>query len=158
MPHIKIRRYRRRDRAAVLRITRESFGGYCLDENIEAAFGRLADTSWQDRKAAGVDSDLTRNPEHCLVAVHDADVVGYVCTRLYRYTATGHIANLAVSPEHQGRGIGRALLEASLRHFRKCGMRHARIETLEQNERGLHLYPVLGFREVGRQVFYFREL
>ncbi len=153
-----IRRCKRRDRKAVLRITEESFGGFCLDSNIEERFGQLAGTTWRDRKRAGVDYDLRQNAEHAFVAEIGGEVVGYVCGRIYRSTGIGHVANMAVDPDYQGRGIGRSLLEKALEHFRECGMRYARIETLEQNYKGRRLYPSLGFEEVGRQVFYFREL
>ncbi len=158
MDQCRIRKYSRRDRDAVLRITAESFEEFCLDWNIEQEFGPLADTNWQERKRAGVDYDLVRNPEHTFVAQVRGQVVGYVCTRLYRTTSIGHVANMAVDQDYQGRGIGKALLRAALKHFRDCGLRYARIETLEQNYKTRQLYPSFGFREVGRQVFYFREL
>ena len=46
----------------------------------------------------------------------------------------------------------------TMQHFRDEGMEYARIETLQQNERGRRFYPKLGFEEVGRQVFYVKEL
>jgi hypothetical protein len=29
---------------------------------------------------------------------------------------------------------------------------------MEQNDTGKHLYPAFGFKEIGRQIFFFREL
>lgn len=153
-----MRRYRRRDRKAILRITEESFEGFCLDENMEKHFGRIADTTWKERKRDGIDYDLRHNPEHVLVAKADGRVVGFVCTRIYRSQATGHIANMAVARDCQGQGVGKILMRHALSHFRKQGMRYARIETLEQNYKGQSLYPAFGFKEVGRQIFYLREL
>ncbi|MGD2175528.1 MAG: GNAT family N-acetyltransferase [Candidatus Brocadiaceae bacterium] len=158
MSEAQIRKYAKRDRAAVLRITDASFGGFCVDSNIEEHFGLLAGTSWQDRKRAGIDHDLRRHPKHAFVAEIGGEIVGFVCTRLYRTTCIGHIANIAVEPAHQGMGVGRQLLQAALEHFRQCGMRYARVETMEQNYKGRKLYPSLGFEEVARQVFYLREL
>lgn len=153
-----IRRYKRRDREAVLSITEKSFGSFCLDSNIEERFGTVGGTTWQDRKRSGIDYDLRNNPEHTFVAEVDGQVVGYICGRTYRSTSIGHVANMAVHPDHQGHGVGRKLLGKTLEHFRECGMRYARIETLEQNYKARRLYPSVGFEEVGRQVFYFREL
>jgi len=155
---LTIRRYKRRDRKIVLRITEESFGPFCLDGNIEERFGTVAGTTWQDRKRSGIDYDLRKNPEHTFVAEMDGRVVGYVSGRIYRSTSIGHVANMAVHPEYQGRGAGRKLLAAMIEHFRECGMRYARIETLEQNYKGRRFYPSVGFEEIGRQIFYFREL
>ena len=153
-----IRKYRRRDRHRIMEITQEAFDGVSVDSLIERGFGRVADTSWQQRRATSVDYDLEANPEQTLVAEQDGEVVGYVCARLYRQYLIGHVANLAVAPEHQGQGIGRALLEACLGAFREAGMKYARVETLDSNERGQRLYPSAGFREVARQIHYFMEL
>jgi ribosomal protein S18 acetylase RimI-like enzyme len=158
MSDVVVRVYRRRDRDAVLRITEESFGDFCLDANMERHFGRIAETTWQQRKREGIEYDLRRNHDHAFVAELGGEVVGYACTRVYREHSTGHVANMAVALGHQNQGIGKLLLQACLDHFRDCGMRYARIETLEQNRRGQHLYPSFGFREIGRQIFYFREL
>ena len=38
------------------------------------------------------------------------------------------------------------------------GMTHGKIETLDQNEVGLHLYPKMGFEEVARQVHFVKKL
>jgi ribosomal protein S18 acetylase RimI-like enzyme len=45
-----------------------------------------------------------------------------------------------------------------LEHFRRNGVECARIETLEQNPIGQHLYPAVGFREVARQIHYAMRL
>ena len=155
---IKVRRYRRRDRDAVLRITRTSFVGMCLDSAIEKHFGPVSNTTWQDRKWDGIEWDLRHRPGDVLIAEVDDEVVGYMCTRLYYDYSIGHVANMAVEREFQGRGVGKALMRAALDHFRNCGMRYARIETLEENYKGRNFYPAFGFKEVGRQIHYFRDL
>ncbi len=85
-------------------------------------------------------------------------MVGYVTTRLSPTSGIGWIPNLAVDPAHQGKGLGRALLEHALEFFRARGMEIARIETLEQNPIGQSLYPSLGFAEVARQIHYAMRL
>ena len=158
MSDVSIRNYRRSDRQTVLQITEESFGGFCLEAEMEEHFGLIAETTWQERKRGGIDYDLRCNPEHTLVAEQGGEVVGYLCSRVYRDQKMGHIANLAVAREQQGQGIGKMLLAAALEHLRDCGMRYARIETLAGNYKGRKLYPAFGFKEVGRQVFFMREL
>ena len=56
--------------------------------------------------------------------------------------------------EARGQGLGRRLIEHALAHFRAAGMTIAKIETLEQNPIGRHLYPSVGFVEVARQIHY----
>ncbi len=40
----------------------------------------------------------------------------------------------------------------------QAGMELARIETLEQNHIGQHLYPKLGFTEFARQIYFAKDL
>ena len=157
-PQFVVRKYRRSDRDRVLAITADSFGEVCLEANMEAQFGLIAGTTWTERKQDGIDFDLRRYASHTFVAEAGEEVVGYIATRLYSNVLTGHIANMAVDRRFQGLGIGKGLMQAALDHFRQEGMQYARIETLEQNPRGQHIYPSFGFKEVGRQIFYFREL
>ena len=51
-------------------------------------------------------------------------------------------------------GVGRRLIEHAVAHFRAAGMTIAKIETLEQNSIGQHLYPSVGFVEIARQIHY----
>ena len=69
-------------------------------------------------------------------------------------TRIGWIHNLAVAEQTRGQGLGRWLIEHALAHFRSAGMKIAKIETLEQNSVGRHLYPSVGFVEVARQIHY----
>lgn len=153
-----VRPYRRSDRSDVLQITRETFDDVSLEAIIEKHFGEINDTDWAERKCSGIDSDLTYYAKSTFVAEFEHRVVAFVTTRLYHKYRIGHIANLAVKVEFQGRGIGRALVEHSLRFFRDAGMQHARIETMDNNEKGQKFYPSMGFKEIGRQIFYFRDL
>jgi ribosomal protein S18 acetylase RimI-like enzyme len=50
------------------------------------------------------------------------------------------------------------LLEHALERFRAAGMTVAKIETLDQNPVGQHLYPSVGFKEVARQIHYAMRL
>ena len=153
-----IRRYRARDLPELRRIAVESFDGVCSEQNVEEAFGKLGGSDWRDRLSLCIERDIQWWPEGVFVAEHDGRVVGFVSTATDRATRTGHIRNLAVAEEYRSRGIGRALIEEAQNYFRNNGMKFARIETLEQNERCVGLYPALGFTEVGRQVLFFKEL
>ncbi len=146
------------DRDAILDITVRAFDGVSIDQNIERRYGPIAGVGWQKRKRAHLEADLATEAAGVLVAEVEGQVVGYVTTRTDARTRIGRIPNLAVDPEHQGQGLGRQLLEAALDHLREAGMTFARIETLEQNERCMALYPRLGFEEVARQVHFIRPL
>jgi hypothetical protein len=74
MAEVTIRTYRRADCEAVMRITEESFEGFCMDYYMEQHFGRIAGTTWQERKCDGIEYDLRRHGEHTLVAELDGEV------------------------------------------------------------------------------------
>jgi len=153
----QIRRFRPPDREAVLEIAKNAFAGVNLDENIEMEFGP-AGKAWSEHKQDVVEYDLINNPSLVLIAERYNKTVGFVCARIYQRRSTGHISNLAVKGECRGKKIGRSLVKESMDLLRSKGVEFVRIETLEQNQRGKHLYPSLGFREVGRQIFYFKKL
>lgn len=154
----RVRTFRRGDRDRILEITRSAFGDVCYEACVDKHFGPIEHADWAERKARGIDSDLTYYGKSTFVAEVDGLVVGYVTTRLYHGYSTGHIANLAVDVPYQGQGIGRALTEWCLAFFRESGMKYARIETMDNNVRGQKLYTSLGFEEVGRQIHYFMTL
>lgn len=153
-----IRPYRPDDLERLLEITALTFGPVSIDRNLERILGDFGPADWQTRKQAAIAADCAV-PDAVLVAVDPDDrPVGYVTTRANPDTGIGQIPNLAVDPEFQNRGLGRALLEAALDLLRARGMAVAKIETLEQNPVGQRLYPDLGFVEVARQIHYARRL
>ncbi|CAL8972341.1 L-methionine sulfoximine/L-methionine sulfone acetyltransferase [Propionicimonas sp. T2.31MG-18] len=88
-----------------------------------------------------------------LVADEDGEVVGYAAYGPFRAKA-GYAATMEhsvyVRPADQGRGIGRALLEAVVAAARANGV-HALIGGLSaDNEASVGLHRSLGFVEVGR--------
>lgn len=153
-----IRSYREHDLQRLQEITVASFEGVSIDRNIEVAFGLVGGRDWKARKARDVANDAAACPEGIFVAEEEGQVVGYITTRPDPFTRIGRIPNLAVDPAFRGRGIGSALIERALDYLRAAGMAMAKIETLEQNERGQALYPRFGFREVARQIHYVMPL
>lgn len=154
-----LRVFRPADLPRLQEITALTFGPVSIDRNLEERFGAFGPSDWQSRKRAAIALDCELQPDGVFVAVDDHDrPVGYVTTRLQPQSSIGWIPNLAVDPACQGQGLGRALLERALAFLKESGMELAKIETLEQNPIGQHLYPSLGFEEVARQVHYARRL
>ncbi len=153
-----IRSFREDDRATLKAITAEVFRPVSIDANIEDTFGLVAGLDWAQRKLRHIDADCDANPEGVFVAEEGGQVVGYITTRLDEVTKIGWIPNIAIRAAHKGRGLGHALLERALDYLRESGMVMAKIETLDQNPVGQHLFPKLGFVEVARQVHYVRPL
>jgi GNAT superfamily N-acetyltransferase len=70
-------------------------------------------------------------------------VVGYAIVG--RAARRGYVQRLAVAPELQGSGLGRALLVDGLRWLRRRGAARAVVNTQVDNERARRLYESLGF-------------
>ena len=88
----------------------------------------------------------------------DGQILGYITTRIDRQAGIGHIPNLSVRAAARGQGIGRQLIARALELFRQEGLELAKIETLDQNPVGQHLYPQCGFVEVARQIHFVMRL
>jgi [ribosomal protein S18]-alanine N-acetyltransferase len=82
-----------------------------------------------------------------------APVAGYCSYRLVADEL--QINNVAVGPEHRGRGYGRALVESALEHGRAAGARTALLEVRRSNLAALRLYLALGFAQVGERPRYY---
>jgi GNAT superfamily N-acetyltransferase len=154
---IRIRTYVESDRQRLKDITVICFEAVSIDRRIEEAFGVVGDKDWKWRKARHIDADANANPDGIFVAESDGSVVGYITSRLDSATRIGWIPNLAVLPEYQGRGVGKSLMNVCFDYLRSRGMEGVRIETLEHNRAGARFYPQMGFREVARQIHYFKR-
>jgi ribosomal protein S18 acetylase RimI-like enzyme len=153
---IVIRPYRPSDRDAVIALTVAAFDGVSIDHNLDRRLGPVAGRDWRWRKGRDVERDIDTPGSELAVAEYEetGEVAGYVTLFMDQESRIGWIHNLAVEAGLRGQGLGRRLIEHALDHFRKGGMTVARIETLEQNSVGRHLYPSVGFQEVARQIHF----
>ncbi|HZW30781.1 MAG TPA: GNAT family N-acetyltransferase [Isosphaeraceae bacterium] len=153
---IVIRPFRESDRPTVRELTVAAFEGVSIDHNIDRRLGPIAGRDWRWRKSRDVDRDIDLLGAELAVAEDEQSgaVVGYVTMQCDAETRIGWIHNLVVGDAARGQGLGRRLIEHALRYFRAAGMTVAKIETLEQNAVGRHLYPSVGFVEVARQIHY----
>lgn len=155
---VRIRPYQPEDLPTLKQLTVEAFDGVSIDQGMEKQFGVIHGHDWQWRKARHLDVDVTRDPAGVFVAELDGQIVGCITTWQDREGGIGHIPNIAVAARFRGQGLGRQLIEHAKQYFRSCSLTHAKIETLEQNATGQHLYTSLGFREVARQIHLVSEL
>lgn len=82
-------------------------------------------------------------------------VVGYVVA--WFAADEGEVANLAVREPTRRRGIGAALLDATLREARRRGALMMFLEVRQSNEAARRLYASRGFEEVGRRSKYYQH-
>ncbi|WP_298866431.1 GNAT family N-acetyltransferase [uncultured Gimesia sp.] len=155
---MKIRPYQPEDLAVLKEITVEAFRGVSIDEGIEQEYGLINGHDWKWRKAAHVEADARREPEGIFIAEESGRIVGYISTWHDSEAGIGYISNMAFVPEYRGQGLGRQLLEYALEQFRRFNLSLAKIETLEQNSIGNHLYTSLGFKEIVKQIHFVAPL
>lgn len=154
-----IRPYCPADLEKLKEITGICFAGVSIDANIEAQFGPIGGRDWRWRKLRHIDQDVEgARAQGVFVWEEEGQVLGYITTRIDAESRIGWIPNLAVRPQHQGRGLGRKLMEHALDYLHRQGMEAVKIETLAQNAIGSLFYPSMGFREVARQIHYLMRL
>lgn len=69
----------------------------------------------------------------------------------YRRNDHMHLENVAVCSQHQGKGIGRTLIEYCETKTRDAQLTAVELYTNEKMAENLTLYPRLGYREIGRR-------
>jgi ribosomal-protein-alanine N-acetyltransferase len=79
--------------------------------------------------------------------------LGYVCRWIVGQE--GHILNLAVHPDHRGRGLGQLLVESVIADTIGAGAESVTLEVRRGNRAALRLYQKLGFVEQGVRKNYY---
>ena len=105
---------------------------------------------WSEASVAG---ELANELSLWLVAVEGETVLGYVGSQTVLDSTD--ILNVAVSPDHQGCGIGRALLTELEQRLRQQGVTEVLLEVRPSNAPAIALYTSLGFIQVGRRPNYY---
>ncbi|HEY4218994.1 MAG TPA: GNAT family N-acetyltransferase [Gemmatimonadaceae bacterium] len=97
-------------------------------------------------------SQLDEPDAFILVAEGDGAVLGYAFATVegFDYMSlrgpAGVLNDIVVDPDHRHRGIGRALLDATLAALTKRGTPRVVLSTAEQNSGAQHLFAEAGFR------------
>ena len=98
--------------------------------------------------------DATHLPDHRFVALDGGRVVGWVAVSSVsdRCVYGGVVENsVYVAPEAQGRGVGRALLEALVASTEAAGVWTIQTGIFPENAASLRVHERAGFRVVGRR-------
>jgi ribosomal-protein-alanine N-acetyltransferase len=108
---------------------------------------------WSDATFRGL---LRRKDVDALVAIDDDDrLAGYVIA--WGVYDQGELANLCVTDDQLGTGLGRRLLDEVMARLEARGIRQVFLEVRESNVRARRFYERHGFREVGRRRRYYVE-
>jgi ribosomal protein S18 acetylase RimI-like enzyme len=120
------------------------------------SFARL-NYDWIERffRVEPYDRELLENPIEQIInkggqiyiALLNGEPVGTVAL-LFVGENTYELAKMAVSPEAQGRGIGRKLMAACIEHARFAGASEILLESNTLLDAAIHLYRRFGFVEI----------
>ena len=145
LPHL-LRPFRPDDLSAVIEINR-----VCLPENYSPYFFMEVYKSC---------------PEAFIVAEIDRKVEGYIMCRLefgfsdvrrFRMVKKGHIVSVAVLPDYRRQGIGRELVNASLKALELHGAEECFLEVRAVNDEAVALYKQMGFDTVRTASHYYHD-
>lgn len=114
---------------------------------------------WRTRQVDEVSTLLDAEPEKVWLATQDDELAGFVGISIHPEDQMGEVHIIAVSPEYQRQGIGKALMEFAERHIRATGMKMVMVETVGDSghESARRTYEALGYESwpVAR---YFKQL
>jgi ribosomal protein S18 acetylase RimI-like enzyme len=139
----RLRPVRRDDLGTVARIIHASHLG-----SLDAAFNMTYATPGHCR--AFVDTLVLRagcgrfDPVASLLAEDDRDAVGVVLASRLSPT-NGHVCQVSVRPEAQGRGLGTLLMSATMRALAQQGLESASLSVTVGNRQAYRMYERLGF-------------
>lgn len=134
-----------------------------------AAFSNHPEQSnWNERDLQIRFNEDWFDPTGFLVAEIDGQMCGFCWTKIHGghshkhsdnepmhdHDPIGEIYIMGVNPKFQGRGIGRQVTIAGLRHLRYQGIFSAMLYVDASNSGAISLYTSLGFTEWGRDVLY----
>ncbi|WP_161973697.1 GNAT family N-acetyltransferase [Hwanghaeella grinnelliae] len=108
---------------------------------------RIDDQAADALKAEWIENDLRGRADRVFVAEVDGAVAGF-CAMLLR-ADLAVIDLIAVAPDKQGKGIGRALVAAAVDHYREQ-MTAMLVGTQAGNPASVSFYKSMGFQEVKR--------
>jgi aminoglycoside 6'-N-acetyltransferase I len=93
--------------------------------------------------------EFLRDPRHRLVVAMDNDViVGFVSSVIYIHPDKTPpelwINEVGVAPSHQGKGIGKSLMQRTLEEAKRSGCTEAWVLTDRRNQAAMALYKSVG--------------
>ena len=107
---------------------------------------------WSKLALAG---ELRNEVAHYLVMEADGVICGY--GGMWLLFEEAHVTNVAIMPEYRGKGRGKRLMLAMMRHAVKRGAEKMTLEVREGNTVAQHLYARLGFEQNGFRKGYYSD-
>lgn len=100
---------------------------------------------------------LTRAHAATLVEEHEGEIRGYATLLFNKASSLARLYSFAVAPQHQGKGLSKALLAEAERTALAHGCVFMRLEVRKDNAAAQALYCKAGFRELGVVADYYDD-
>lgn len=98
-----------------------------------------------DDSREGIDRFLQRNPETCLVAEDNGEILGAILVGTDG--RRGYIYHTAVSPLHRRQGIAKSLLQKALSAVEALGISKTALVVFEHNKEGNTFWENMGYTQ-----------
>jgi ribosomal protein S18 acetylase RimI-like enzyme len=96
-------------------------------------------------------------PDVSMVAVRPSGALGGALIASRVSSGVGHLSQISVHPGHQGRGIGRRMIEQAISKFRDLNYRAVTLAVTTSNTNALRLYESCGFRTIHTFPVFYRD-
>ncbi len=127
-----------------------------LDEgHISQILGIESQVNSAPWSAKSFQNELTHSHGYFLVALVNGKVVGY--GGFWMVIDEAHITTIAISPDHQRKGIGRKLMMELLTQAKRAGMVCSTLEVRASNEAAIKLYEDLGYQIAALRKAYYPD-
>lgn len=155
---LMVRPARYEDIPMILEITEKAFKPVSLARMRQDFFGKpLGGKEWNVYKKKDVEGFCRRNNYQIIVAEFAGKIVGYATWSFDQEQGIAEICNNAVHPEHQGRGIGKAMQTEIERRMREEGYTRFTVTTLSVDIPAQKLYEKLGYSRYAESIHYLRR-
>ena len=123
-----------------------------LDARLEPLNGRTWDQRFADRVRDGLAT------QYALIGEDEGRIVTYASGLYDERSRAFFLDLLAVAPDAQRAGLGRAALREMERRMQERGALYMHLDCLTYNEAGNRLYESEGYFEAARQIRWFKKI
>lgn len=102
-----------------------------------------------------IEDDYKNGLTYYIICEKAGKIVGY--GGMWHVINEGHITNIAITPEEQGKGLGGRLMEALIKLAKEKEMIGITLEARVSNSKALKLYEKYGFRSEGLRPDYYSD-
>lgn len=104
------------------------------------------DLGFDERRLCAVLNRLGGDASHSFGAFEDGKLIGFASCGLRQFKGmpTGYVALTGVSIHHRRKGVGKAMMEAFIDHFKNLGVKRLLLEVIENNTPAYGLYKKVG--------------